>query len=137
MGFGEAIQSALSKYVTFSGRARRAEYWWFALFVFLMGGILSGVDEALFDTFPEQAGPLAGIFSLAMFLPQISVTVRRLHDTGRSGWWFWILLIPLIGWLLMLYWMIKSGDSGTNAFGPDPIEEQWSGGSSIPRVPRN
>lgn len=130
MGFGEAVRSCFDKYVTFSGRAPRSEYWWWILFIVLAQAVIAVIDRQLFGMQMVQmgdmmvdakAGPLGGIFSLATFLPGLSVMVRRLHDNGRSGWWFWIILIPLIGWIILLYWMIQRGDGGANAFGPDPL----------------
>ena len=123
MGFTEAIRNGFQNYVTFSGRARRAEYWWWYLFVFLLLGVALILDVYAFRS-NSDVGPAYGLASLAVILPNISVTVRRLHDTGRSGWWFWLGLIPLIGALILLYWMIKRGDQGANEFGPDPIAEE-------------
>ena len=86
MSFGAAIASFFSKYATFSGRATRAEFWWFFLFTFL-GGLI----------------PIVGlIFALAVLIPSIAVAVRRLHDTDRSGWWLLIGLIPLVGFIVLL-----------------------------------
>ncbi len=125
MGFTEAITSGFQNYVTFSGRARRAEYWWWYLFVLLLSGVALIVDMYAFP-FGSDVGPAYALASLAVILPNISVTVRRLHDTGRSGWWILLGLIPLIGALILLYWMIKRGDHGANQFGPDPIaQETW------------
>jgi uncharacterized membrane protein YhaH (DUF805 family) len=123
VGFTEAIRSGFQNYVTFSGRARRAEYWWWYLFVLLLSGVALFVD---INAFPSSSGigPAYGLASLAVILPNISVTVRRLHDTGRSGWWILLGLIPLIGALILLYWMIKRGDQGANEFGSDPIAEE-------------
>ncbi len=142
MGFSEAIRSAFNKYVTFSGRARRSEYWWFALFC-ILGNIVAGIVDAAFfgidiTTSSDEVVAIApsvvgGIFSLAVFLPSLAVTVRRLHDSGRSGWWLLIILIPVIGILVLLYWMIRRGDVGDNAFGPDPIE----GASGLPPAIRS
>lgn len=126
MNFITAVKTCFSKYVVFQGRARRAEYWWWTLFV-LMGSFLLGGVEMVFFGVPEIGGsadvasPLAGIFSLATFLPGISVWVRRLHDVNRSGWWMLLIIIPLFGWLILLYWALSKGDTGPNRFGPDPI----------------
>jgi uncharacterized membrane protein YhaH (DUF805 family) len=140
MGFGDAIRSAFNKYATFSGRARRSEYWWFVLFC-MLGNIAAGILDAAifgFDAVVEPgmaayAAPslIGGLFSLAVFLPSLGVTVRRLHDTNRSGWWILIVLIPLVGFLILLYWMVKPGDAGPNDYGQDPIGT--SGGPVYPR----
>lgn len=130
MNMQEAVRSAFGKYVTFSGRARRAEYWWFALFCVIVALVVGVVDYMIFGGTVTQIeggysyasnGPLAAIWSLVILLPAISVLVRRLHDTGRSGWWYWILLVPLVGVLLLLWWLTRPGDQGPNAYGPDPI----------------
>jgi uncharacterized membrane protein YhaH (DUF805 family) len=123
VGFTEAIRNGFQNYVTFSGRARRAEYWWWYLFVFLLLCVALIVDVYAFPSSSEILRVYT-LASLALALPNISVTVRRLHDIGRSGWWFWLGLIPLIGALILLYWMIKRGDQGSNQFGPDPIAEE-------------
>ena len=146
MGFGEAVRTCFNKYVTFSGRARRSEYWWWALFIIIGQAVFGVIDRMLFgaqlvqmgDMMVEaQTGPLGGLFGLVTLLPGISVMVRRLHDTGHSGWWFWINLIPIVGWIIFLYWMIKAGDVGDNAFGSDPLAGGAGyGASSVPRVPR-
>lgn len=151
MDFTQAVKAVFSKYVTFSGRARRAEYWWFALFQLLCGIALSIVDHMLFGRPYSDTGPLEGIFSLLIFLPAISVMVRRLHDGDRSGWWFWIILIPLVGALFLLYWLVSKGTTGPNDYGPDPIipstdvnglptsapvDNTPLSPSGVPRVPR-
>ncbi|MCA0044300.1 DUF805 domain-containing protein [Celeribacter litoreus] len=140
MKFLDAVKICFSKYVTFSGRARRAEYWWWVLFTTVAGAVLAVIDTALFG-FEQNYDPLNSIFSLATFLPSISVWVRRLHDVNRSGWWAWLILIPLIGWIILLYWAVKGGTEGPNRFGPDPITgeggaEAYSP-SAIPSVKRD
>jgi uncharacterized membrane protein YhaH (DUF805 family) len=97
VGCGEAVSTCLRKYATFEGRASRPEYWWFALFGFIVsrGGIIDGLAHTFI---------LGLVVGLALLLPSIAVRVRRLHDTGRSGWWSFIVIIPLIGaiWLIVL-----------------------------------
>ncbi len=114
----------LKQYTDFTGRARRKEYWFFTLFNVLISLALAIIDNAL-GTFSAEAhtGLLEGIYSLAVLVPGLSVTVRRLHDTNRSGWWLLIALIPLLGWALLLVFMILDGTPGENRFGPDPKEE--------------
>ncbi|AJE48999.1 DUF805 domain-containing protein [Celeribacter indicus] len=139
MGFLTAIRSCFEKYVTFSGRARRAEYWWWALFVMIGSLILGGVDTIFFGV-PEITGPTAGLFSLLTFLPGLAVWVRRLHDVGRSGWWVFLIVIPLIGWIVLLVWAASRGDQGANRYGADPVTEAEDGrplsASGIPPVER-
>lgn len=107
MGFSAAVKTCLSKYATFSGRARRPEYWWFFLFVVLGSAIATVVDGAIFGfgTTQEPATQVVSpVFSLATFLPILAVGWRRMHDTGRSGWY---LLIPLfVSFAMMLGLML-------------------------------
>jgi uncharacterized membrane protein YhaH (DUF805 family) len=112
------------KYASFSGRARRAEYWWFSLFVGLAVIALTAVDYMLIggDRLEDYGiGPLGGLFSLALILPGLGVTVRRLHDRDKSGWWLLFGLIPLIGGLVLFIQYVQRGTDGDNRFGPDPL----------------
>lgn len=112
---------ALKKYATFSGRAQRAEYWYFVLFYLLIFIVVSVVD-GITGTFNDEAGMglLGSLLALALLIPSIAVGVRRLHDTGRSGWWLLIALIPLIGAIVLLVFTIQDSEVGTNAYGPNP-----------------
>ncbi len=121
MGMQEAVRSVFSKYVDFTGRARRAEYWWFALFSVVVSLILMGLQSMLFGVAFGQMGILSGLWSLATILPSIAVGVRRLHDLDKSGWWLLIALVPIIGGLLLLYWFVQRGTVGQNQYGPDPV----------------
>ena len=103
------------KYASFSGRARRMEYWMFFLVYFVIALVI-GVVEGLLSI----GGYLTGIFALVHLLPSLGVTVRRLHDTGRSGWWLLVALVPLIGALVLLFFMLSAGKPETNAYGPNP-----------------
>jgi uncharacterized membrane protein YhaH (DUF805 family) len=105
----------LKKYVDFSGRARRAEYWMFVLISTLISIGLSIVDSIL-----GSGGILEGIYGLAVLLPGIAVAVRRLHDTNRSGWWLLIGLIPILGWIALLIFLIQDSDPGDNKYGANP-----------------
>ncbi len=113
----------LKKYADFTGRAQRAEYWFFTLFYLLFFLALSLIDGAvgLFNS-TYGLGLFGGLFALAMILPSIAVTVRRLHDTSRSGWWLLISLIPLIGGIVLLVFVCLDSTPGTNAYGPNPKE---------------
>jgi len=113
----------LKKYAVFNGRARRKEYWFFYLFyiifiivLVLIDGVTGTLDEG------TGIGVLSGIFILAMIIPGIAVTIRRLHDTDRSGWWILISLIPFIGGIWLLVLMVLDGTPGQNQYGPDPKE---------------
>lgn len=112
----------LKKYAVFSGRARRAEYWYFSLFSLIVSLILGFVDGATGMYSPETGiGTLGLIYTLAVLIPGIAVTVRRLHDTGRSAWWLLIVLLPLLGVLILLVFMVLSSDEDENSYGPNPI----------------
>jgi uncharacterized membrane protein YhaH (DUF805 family) len=105
MTFQESIKLCFQKYADFSGRAKRPEFWWFVLFTFLASMILGVVSSML-----------AGMFSLAVLIPSLAVGARRLHDIGRSGWWQLIWLVPVIGWIIMIYWFVQESNPTTNAF---------------------
>lgn len=113
----------LKKYADFSGRARRKEYWYFALFNLIITFIL-GMIDGFTGSFSTKAGIgiLGGIYMLAVLIPSISVSVRRLHDTDRSGWWLLIGLIPLIGFIVLLVFMVQDSKPGQNEFGSNPKE---------------
>ncbi|MBJ6136695.1 MULTISPECIES: DUF805 domain-containing protein [Marinobacter] len=113
----------LKKYAVFSGRARRKEYWFFILFNIIISLVL-GVIDGFTGSYNEAAGLglLGGIYSLAVLIPGLAVTVRRLHDTGRSGWWFWIVLVPVIGALVLLVFMVLDSKPGQNQYGANPKE---------------
>lgn len=128
MGPFGATKSVLSKYFTFSGRASRSEYWWWGLVYLVILAALT-FQDILSITTRSEAGlaPVTSfwdlsyvIFALLMAMPNLSVLVRRLHDTDRSGWWFFISFVPFIGGLWLLVLMILPSTSGTNRFGPPP-----------------
>lgn len=112
---------AMGKYADFSGRARRKEFWFFYLFYFTFTLLVAGLDVAL-GTFVGETGVgvFFCLFGLAMALPSNAVIVRRLHDTGRSGWWWFVGLIPTVGLLWLAVLMVLDGEAGDNHFGPDP-----------------
>jgi uncharacterized membrane protein YhaH (DUF805 family) len=111
----------LKKYAVFSGRARRAEYWYFVLFNLIIVIVLSLIDTLL-GTFNVMRGVglLSGIYGLAVLIPSLAVTVRRLHDIDRTGWWILINLVPLIGTIVLLVFALTPGTPGSNRYGPDP-----------------
>ncbi|MEE1674678.1 DUF805 domain-containing protein [Agarivorans aestuarii] len=113
--------AVLKKYLVFGGRARRKEYWMFVLINSVIGVILSFVDQATGTVNLESGlGVLGSIYALAVLLPSIAVAVRRLHDTGRSGWWLFILFLPIIGVLVLLFFFLSDSDSAANAYGDNP-----------------
>lgn len=107
------------QYAVFSGRAQRAQYWYFTLFSILAEIALEICDQAL-GTSNEHLSLFSSLFSLAVLLPSLGVTVRRLHDIGRSGWWVLILLIPILGALVLLVFMVLDSQPGDNRYGPNP-----------------
>jgi len=123
---------ALRQYVDFAGRAQRREYWMFVLVNVVIVIVLSLIDTLLGTGGWRAAagggsisasgtlGLLSGLYSLAVLLPSIAVAVRRLHDTDRSGWWFLLGFIPIIGGIVLLVFYVLEGTRGPNRFGPDP-----------------
>lgn len=118
---------ALKKYAVFSGRSRRKEYWFFTLVNVVLSLLLAFLDLQLGLAGEAGWGPFSAVYNLALLIPGIAVTVRRLHDTGRSGLWFFIALLPCIGGLILLIFMIEDSQFGENQYGPNPkIEvQQW------------
>ena len=112
MDFMTAIKTCFSKYTTFSGRARRSEYWNFALFCVL-------VSTALGIIFPDQE-LVSSLFSLITFMPNLAVSWRRMHDIGKAGAWSFIVLIPIVGVILFLIWTCRNSESGSNEYGENP-----------------
>ncbi len=112
----QAVSTCFSKYASFHGRAPRSEFWWFALFCIIVELLLTGFVYAIMND-NLIAIFLPGLFGLAIALPGLSVMIRRFHDTNRSGWWWFIQLVPAIGGLWLLYLMIMRGTLGPNRFG--------------------
>ena len=112
--------SVLRKYAVFNGRAQRAEYWYFVLFNMLATIILMVLDS-MFGTLNAQTGYglLSGLYALAVFIPSLAVSLRRLHDIGKSGWWLLIALIPLIGAILLIVWFATDSKED-NQYGKNP-----------------
>ena len=112
-GFVEAIKKGFKGYVVWNARSTRSEYWWWTLFAIIVAFVASIIDSALFSTdMATGLGPVSGITSLALFLPGLSVWIRRLHDTDRSGWWTWILLIPIVGFIVALIFALLPSKMG-------------------------
>jgi uncharacterized membrane protein YhaH (DUF805 family) len=111
----------LKKYVEFSGRARRKEFWMFALISTIISIVLSIIDRIIGTDFNNGSnGVLQTIYGLAVLLPSIAVGVRRMHDTNRSGWWVLINLVPCVGWIWFIVLAAQEGVAGDNQYGPDP-----------------
>ncbi len=109
--------AVLKKYGVFNGRARRKEYWMFALFNVIFSSVIyiieliAGIDDLAI---------ISMIYSLGILIPSLAVAVRRLHDTNRTGWWVLINLIPFLGWLIFLIFVVQDSDAGNNDYGPNP-----------------
>ena len=114
----------LEKYADFTGRARRREYWMFSIINGLIAFVLHGVDRLVGSySVSMELGLLNTLYSLAVLIPCIAVLVRRLHDTGRSGWWAFIVLVPIIGIIVLFIFTVLDSDVGDNAYGVDPTRE--------------
>jgi uncharacterized membrane protein YhaH (DUF805 family) len=111
----------LKKYAVFGGRARRKEYWYFVLFNILISIVLAIIDRVA-GTLSASGGIglLGGLYMLAVLIPGLAVSVRRLHDTNRSGWWFLIVLVPLIGAIVLLVFFVQDSQPSENQYGPNP-----------------
>ena len=126
MGFGEAVKSFWSNYAPFRGRSRRSEYWWIQLFLVLTNLAVAAIDLALMsgdvDRFiANGGGGIVGlIWILVTIVPALAVLVRRLHDTGKSGWWALIGFVPLVGAIVLLVFTVLDSDAGENKFGMSP-----------------
>jgi uncharacterized membrane protein YhaH (DUF805 family) len=114
MSFTDAIKSGFDNYVNFNGRASRPAFWWWVLFAFLVGIAANIIDAAINSTI------ISVLTSLALLLPGLAVSVRRLHDTNRSGWWILISLIPIVGIIVLIVFWVQESDAGSNQHGPAP-----------------
>jgi len=125
MTFIEAIKSYFKNYATFKGRARRSEFWFAALFTFLVSTAISiiapGHTEMMGDWTTDQPSALSNLWSLATLLPTLAITWRRLHDVNKSGGWFFFFLLPIVGWILLLIQLVKDSDAGVNQYG-EPVK---------------
>jgi len=124
----QVIQVFTSKYFDFSGRAPRKEYWLFALF-YLVVYIVAIILDMSFGLFNEelQIGAFSVIISLAFFIPCLAVSIRRLHDTNKSGWFFLLVFVPILGPIALLVFFCIKGTDGPNRFGDDPLSSSFSG----------
>ena len=114
--------AVLKKYADLSGRARRMEYWMFSLINLLIICGLVIVDATLgFEIGEEELGLLSSIYVLAVLIPSLAVSVRRLHDSDRTGWWVLIELIPLVGIIILIVFWATEGTRGVNRYGPPPL----------------
>lgn len=123
MDFKKAINVCLKdKYVQFTGRASRAEFWWFFLFTFIINAIVSALMGAFagIKVLKVIMYIIYIIVTLALLLPSLGVLFRRLHDSGKSGWWIFINLIPVVGQIILLVFTVRQGEEAENKYGPKP-----------------
>jgi len=127
----DSFLEAVRKYAEFSGRSRRKEYWMFTLFTLLIYCGLAIAGVLLASMVSNSGNSATGmiflaplyLFMLAMLIPSLAVCVRRLHDIGKSGWWYFISLVPFVGGLILLVFMCMDSEPGTNLYGPNPKGE--------------
>ncbi len=122
MTFGQSISRCFSKYCTFTGRASRSEYWWWILFTAIIGllfGIPSGL-QSIHESSPSGLPVISYIVSAVLFLPSLGVLFRRLHDTGKSGWWWLIGFIPVIGTIILIVFCCQPSQTFPNQYGGVP-----------------
>lgn len=120
--------TVLKKYAEFNGRSRRSEFWYFTLFSTIISWVLMGLDYTVFGDGISSIGIISTIYSLVVLVPSLAVWVRRLHDTGRSGWNLLWGFLPLIGIILLIVWAATDGEPGSNEYGQNPKED----GDEIP-----
>src|SRR3954454_804049 len=138
MSFQDAVRTCFQKYVTFSGRARRSEFWYFVLFNVIVGFVAGIIDVIIGTRSSYGTGLIQSLASLALLLPNLAVGARRLHDTGRSGWWLLIGLIPLVGWIILIVFFLQDSQPA-NQHGPNPKglpEGHGAGYSETPPPPQ-
>ncbi len=117
MTFTQAISAGFSNYVNFTGRASRSAFWYWTLFAFLVGIVADIIDYGV----GSGSGVISELWGLATLLPNLAVGARRLHDTDRSGFWLFLILLPLIGLIVLIVWWCFKGTNGSNQYGPDPV----------------
>ena len=126
MNFPQAITSGFRNYVNFATRAARSEFWFWVLFSFILSSAATYLDLAVFADFDIDTlldvslTPFSTVVSLGLFLPSLAVSIRRLHDIDRTGWWM-LIIFTIIGVLLLLAWDCIKGTTGSNRYGPDPL----------------
>jgi uncharacterized membrane protein YhaH (DUF805 family) len=118
MTFTQAISAGFSNYINFSGRASRSAFWYWTLFAFLVGVVADIIDYGV----GSGSGVISELWGLATLLPNLAIGARRLHDTDRSGFWLFLILLPLIGLIVLIVWWCFKGTSGNNQYGPDPVQ---------------
>ena len=115
----------LLNYANWTGRATRAEFWWYMLLSIVVSIVSRIIDSLFGDPIIGDMGLVTLVGALFFFTPSLMVTIRRLHDTDHSGLWLFIILVPLIGAFVLLYFYVSGGTSGTNRFGDDPYYDPY------------
>lgn len=118
--------SVFRKTFVFSGRSRRKEYWMFVLGITIISVILTAIETIAGLEITADRGLLTSIFSIIILIPSISVTVRRFHDIGRTGWWLLLSFIPVLGWIALFIFTLLDSQSGSNTYGPNPKQVSGS-----------
>lgn len=117
----------VKNYAKFSGRARRQEYWMYVLFYIIFGIAAGVVDTVLGTNDPDTGvGMISGLYSLVLLIPSLAVAARRLHDSGKSGFWLLLAFIPLVGFVVLLIFMLLDSEPGANKYGPNPKEAAFA-----------
>ena len=112
-----ALKDGFARYVDFRTRSTRAQFWWWVVWSVVLGFAASIVDSLLGLS---EVGAVNGLVSLVLFLPSIAISVRRLHDIGRTGWWYLIILVPLVGWIVLIVFFCTATKEEVNQWGPPP-----------------
>lgn len=137
MSFQQSIKACLfDRYADFSGRATRAEFWYFYLFSSILTICALVLDAAMsfYAGHREMISPIYLIITIILFLPSLAVAVRRFHDIDKSGWWYLFNLIPFIGWAFFIMWMCTPGTAGRNDYGENPYGSLGSSGGKAPQL---
>lgn len=119
VSFSQAVRMAFDSYCRFQGRSSRSEYWWWVLFCSILGFCI-GIVEGILGFSMTAVQATSGILSLVLLLPGLGLSVRRLHDIGKSGWWILLGLIPVVGAIVLIIWFARNSQMQDNQYGPVP-----------------
>lgn len=119
VSFSQAVRMAFDSYCRFQGRSSRSEYWWWVLFVAILSFCI-GIVEGILGFSMTAVQATSGILSLVLLLPGLGLSVRRLHDIGKSGWWILLGLIPVVGAIILIIWFACNSEMTENRYGPVP-----------------
>lgn len=119
VSFSQAVRMAFDSYCRFQGRSSRSEYWWWVLFVAILSFCI-GIIEGILGFSMTAVQTTSGILSLVLLLPGLGLSVRRLHDIGKSGWWVLLGFIPVVGAIILITWFARNSEMTENRYGPVP-----------------